>query len=152
MADLTRDRPLRGNDDLWRMREWVLDNSTAQTIYKGQPMMLDANVDTVYARGFIGATTPATGDAILGIAASGATVATTDNETDNKLTIITSGLVGFQTASFTNADTGKTIYFSDSQVLTTTSASNLIIGKLSHVEDGYAYIMVNPDGVPQISA
>lgn len=152
MADLTADRPLRFRYSGHRRQTWVLDNSTAQTIYKGQPMMLDASEDTEYARGFIGATTPATGDGILGIAASGATVATGDNETDNEIEIIFHGEVGFLDATFTDADVGKILYFSDSATLTTTAGTNLIIGRLSRVTDGYAYVMINPLGVPQISA
>ena len=51
MADLTANAPLR----IWpgsqtATEKWVLDNSVAMTVYKGQPMILDISVDTVAMR------------------------------------------------------------------------------------------------------
>lgn len=147
MTDLARNAPLRFRLTKKVQRDkWVLDNSAAQTIYVGAPMMLDMNVDTVYARVYDSNVTAAADDVFLGIASEAITVATTDTETDNEIEIITRGEVGFQSAVFTDADVGKTVYFSDSGTLTATAGSNLAIGTLARVVDGYAYININPDG------
>lgn len=151
MADLTAAAPLRfHNLEQCHIRKWVLDNSTAQSIYRGQPMILDINVDTVYARGFVDATTVAADDIFLGIALENATVATTDTETDNKIQILMHGLVGFKSSVYTDADVGDTVYMSDSATLSATAGDNPEIGKLVYVEDGYAYVMINPTGGPTI--
>ena len=142
MADLTNDAYLR----IWgevESEKWVLDNSTAQTIYKGQPLIIDQDVDTVYLRGFVDATVVAPTDIFIGIAAEGATVATTDNETDNEITLYRDGtIVGFQSAVFTDADVGDTVYMSDSGTLSATAADNPEIGKLHRVQDGFAYVQI----------
>ena len=86
MADLTADAYLK----IWgeaTTDKWVLDNSAAQTIYKGQPMIIDVSADTVYIRGFVDATVVASTDIFIGIAAEGATVATADTETDNDIIV-----------------------------------------------------------------
>lgn len=122
---------------------WVLDNSVAQTIYKGQPMILDKSADTVYARGWLAATTLVTAtDVRLGIAAEGAVVLTADTETDNEITIYTAGEVGLQAGALTDADVGTTITMSDSGTLSTDAeaADKLYLGVLKRVEDGYAFI------------
>jgi len=152
MADLTRDAPLRFRyPNLLKKERWVLDNSTAQTIYKGQPIMLDMDVDTVYGRGFTSSVTIASGDVFLGIAAEGATVATSDTETDNEIEIITGGEVGFRNSfGFTDADVGKAVYFSDSGTLTTTSTGNLSVGRITRVENGYVFVQINPGGYPTV--
>ena len=77
MADLTANATLR----IWGnafTEKWVLDNSAAQTIYTGHPMIMDLSEDTVYARGFLDATVVDAADIFLGIAAEPKTVATTD--------------------------------------------------------------------------
>ena len=142
MADLTADAPLR----FWgeaKSEKWVLDNSTAQTVYKGQPMIIDQSADTVYLRGFVDATTVAATDIFVGIAVEGATVATTDTETDNKISVYTwPTILGFKSAVYTDADVGDTVYMSDSGTLSATAADNPQIGKLHRVEDGYAYVQI----------
>lgn len=95
MADLTANAYLKIQGEAHTER-WVLDNSAAQTIYKGQPMIIDQSEDTVYPRGFVDATTVAATDIFIGIAAEGATVATSDTETDNEIDIyIEPTVVGF---------------------------------------------------------
>lgn len=151
MADLTANASVRFRYPQLAKREvWTLDNSTAQTIYKGQPMILDVSVDTVYARGYVDATAVAIADVFLGIAASGAAIATTDAEGDVEIEIIISGEVGFKSTVFTDADVGKTVYMSDSGTLSVTSLANPQIGKLVRVADGYAYVQINPTGGPTI--
>ena len=140
MADLTRDAPLRFLGEP-KSEKWVLDNSAAQTIYKGHPMIMDLGEDTVYPRGFLDATVVAATDIFIGIAAEGATVATTDTETDNEIEIyVEPTIVGFKSSVYTDADVGDTVYMSDSGTLSSTAADNPQIGKLHRVKDGYAYV------------
>jgi hypothetical protein len=140
MTDLTKAAPLRFMTEI-QTEEWVLDNSAAQSIYKGQPMILDLSDDTVYLRGFVDATVVAATDVFIGIAAENATVLTTDTETDNKIKVVVGPtIVGFKSTVFDNADCGKTVYMSDSAVLSETAADNPQIGKLHKVEDGYAFV------------
>lgn len=141
MADLTRDAPLRFWNQEVYTEKWVLDNSSAQTIYKGQPMILDITTDTVYLIGFVDATVVAADDIFIGIAAEGATVATADTETDNELEVyVEPTIVGFKSSVFTDADVGDTVYMSDSSTLSATAADNPVLGKLHRVKDGYAYV------------
>jgi len=77
-------------------------------------------------------------------------VATTDTETDNEIEIYTwPSIVGFQSAVFTDADVGDTVYMSDSGTLSATPDDNPQIGKLHRVVDGYAYVQIVS---PQICA
>lgn len=145
MADLTANAPLR----FWgetTSEKWVLDNATAQTVYKGGPMILDISADTVYARIFIDSLTVAADDIFLGIAAEPKVVATTDTETDNEIEIyIQPTVVGFKSAVYTDADVGDTVYMSDSGTLSATAGDNPMLGKLQRVIDGYAYVqLVSP--------
>jgi len=141
MADLTKDAPLRFWNQEVYTEKWVLDNSSAQTVYKGQPMIIDQSEDTVYPRGFVDATTVAATDIFVGIAAGGATVATTDTEIDNEIEVyVEPTIVGFKSSVFTDADVGDTVYMSDSGTLSATAADNSQIGKLHRVKDGYAYV------------
>lgn len=143
MADLTADAYIR----IWgeaTIQEWVLDNSAAQTIYKGQPLLLDISEDTVYLRGFVDATVVAADDIFVGIAAEGAAVATTDTETDNKIKVyVEPTIVGFPGSVFTDADVGDTMYMSDSATLSASAADNPEIGKLVRVEGGYQYVRLS---------
>ena len=143
MADLTKDAYLK----IWgeaTTDKWVLDNSAAQTIYKGQPMIMDLSEDTVYIRGFVDATVVAATDIFIGIAAEGATVATADTETDNVITVyMEPTIVGFPGAVFTDADVGDTIYMSDSATLSATAGDNPMLGKLVRVKDGFQYVRLS---------
>lgn len=150
MADLTADAALR----IWgeaHTDKWVLDNSAAQTIYKGQPMIIDQSEDTVYLRGFVDATVVAPTDIFVGIAAEGASVATADTETDNEIEIyVWPTIVGFKDSSLTDADVGDTVYMSDSDTLdVSTAADNPEIGTLFRVVGGYAYVRLD---TPKICA
>lgn len=141
MADLTADAPLR----LWQSRgvkeKWTLDNSAAQTIYKGHPMIIDTSEDTLFLRGFVDATVVAATDIFIGIAVEGAVVATTDTEADNEIELyVDDSIVGFKSTVFTDADAGDTVYMSDSDTLSATAADNPELGKLHRVVDGYAYV------------
>lgn len=142
MADLTMDAPLRFLGEP-TSEKWVLDNSAAQTIYKGQPMILDISEDTVYLRGFVDATVVAADDIFIGIAAEGKAVATADTETDNEIEVYTyPTIIGFKSAVYTDADVGDTVYMSDSKTLSATAADNPEIGKLHRVLNGYAFVQL----------
>jgi len=145
MADLTADAALRfWNDKLVASEKWVLDNSAAQTIYRGQPMIMDLSADTVYPRGFVDATVVDAADIFIGIAAEGKVVATTDTETDNEIEIYTyPTIIGFKSSVYTDADVGDTVYMSDSGTLSATAADNPMLGKLHRVVDGYAYVQLS---------
>ena len=142
MADLTANAPLR----IWgeaTSEKWVLDNSAAQTIYKGHPMIIDIGTDTVYIRGFLDGTTVVATDIFIGIAVEPKTVATTDTETDNEIEVyIQPTIVGFKSAVYTDADVGDTVYMSDSATLSATAGDNPMLGKLQRVKDGYAFVQL----------
>jgi hypothetical protein len=150
MADLTANAPLRVLGEAF-MEEWNLDNSAAQTVYKGSPMIIDQSADTLNLRAWVDATVVATTDVFVGIAAEGEiAVATTDLEADKKVKVyVWPTIVGFKSAVYTNADVGKTIYMSDSGTLSSTASQNPQIGKLHRVLDGYAFVQLT---TPQICA
>ena len=153
MADLSKSAPLRFNSNDVIVRKWILDDSAAQSVYKGSPMIIDVSEDTVYARVYVDAVTlvDAT-DYFLGIALEECDVATADTETDNSVQILMSGLVGFKNATLTDADAGKVISMADSGTIAAAAgdATHLEIGRLVYCEDGYAFVMVNPGGYPKI--
>lgn len=145
MANLSANAVIRFDSDKVRIEEWVLDNSAAQEIYVGQPLIIDASADTVYLRGWLSTTTLVTAtDIFVGIALGRVTVATADTETDNKVQAIVGGVVGFKSAVFTNADIGKAVGFSDSGTLVAVTiagaADKCPMGYLRHVENGYAFV------------
>lgn len=146
MADLTNDAYVK-IQGTFETELWGLDNSAAQTIYKGQPMILDLSEDTVLLRGFVDATVVAATDIFVGIAAEGATVATADTEADNELVVFVEGtkgtVIGFPGSVFTDADVGDTMYMSDSATLSATAADNPEIGKLIRVRDGFQYVRLS---------
>lgn len=144
MADLTANAPIRILGQEFT-EEFVLDNSAAQTIYKGQPMIIDQSEDTVYLRGFVDATVVAATDIFCGIAAEGPiAVATTDVETKNVVRCwVWPTIVGFKSTVFTDADLGDTVYMSDSGTLSATVADNPMLGKLHRVLDGFAYVQIS---------
>lgn len=142
MADLTKDAPLR----FWGKpvtEKWALDSSAAQTVYKGQPMIIDQSEDTVNLRGFVDATAVAATDIFVGIAAEGAVVETGDAETKEIEVYVEPTVVGFAGSVFTNADVGDTVYMSDSGLLSATAADNPMIGKLVRVKDGFQYVRLS---------
>jgi len=141
MADLTKDASLRFFNNQIFSETWVLDNSAAQTIYRGQPMIMDLSEDTVYPRGFLDATTVDAADIFIGIAAEGKVVATADTEADNEIEVYTEPtVIGFKSSVFTDADVGDPVYMSDSGTLSATVGDNPVLGKLHRVVDGYAYV------------
>lgn len=145
MADLTADAPLRFlNPNLVFSEKWGVDSSTAQTIYKGQPMIIDQSADTVYLTPFVDAVVVAAADIFVGIAASGFSQASGAVQGAAKLEVYTyPTIIGFKSSVFTDADVGDTVYMSDSSTLSATAADNPVIGKLHRVIDGYAYVQIS---------
>jgi len=147
MADLTANASLRIWGEAYT-EKWVVDNSVAQTIYTGGPMIMDLDVDTVYPRMFLDATVVAATDIFIGIAAEPKTVATTDTETDNEIEIyVEPTIIGFKSAVFTDADVGDLVYMSDSATLSATAADNPELGRLKRVRDGYAYVILESPSI-----
>lgn len=142
MADLTADSPLR----FWGQitsEKWALDTSAAQSVYRGQPIIIDQSEDTVYVRGFVNATTVAPTDIFIGIAMERASVGLGEPETTEIEIAVEPTIVGFPGAVFTDADVGDTVYMSDSGTLSATAADNPMIGKLTRVKDGFQYVRLS---------
>lgn len=142
MADLTANAYLKIMGEA-HTEKWKLDTSAAQTIYKGQPMILDISVDTVNVRGFVTATVVAADDIFIGIAAEDASVAVGAAETTEIEIYTYPTIVGFPGSVFTDADVGDTMYMSDSSTLSATAADNPMIGKLHRVRDGFQYVQLS---------
>lgn len=148
MADLTQDATIRFLGEA-KSEKFSLDTSGAQTIYKGQPIIIDQSVDTLNARGFVDATVVDPTDVCLGISAEGKTVLAGGAETTELEVYTYPSIVGLKSTVFTDADLGKTVYMSDSGTLSVTAADNPQLGTLFKVEDGYAYIRLT---TPQVCA
>lgn len=151
MADLSANAPLRIMGEAHTER-FHCNSSSAFSIYKGQPLIIDQNVDAAYVTPFVDATVVATTDVFMGIAAEGKSVASGASETNADSMIeayVEPTIVGFKSAVFTDADCGKTVYMSDSATLSTTASQNPQIGKLHRVLDGYAFVRLSS---PQVCA
>ncbi len=146
MADLTTDAPLRIKGEA-KSEFFTIDTAANRSIYKGQPMLIDQDVDTTNVVQFVNAVTVASTDVCVGIAAEGKTVVSGDPETTEIEVYVTPSIVGFKSTVYTNANLGATVYMSDSGTLSATNGSNPQIGKLFKVEDGYCYVLLT---APQI--
>ena len=144
MADLTGNQAIRFWGDNKHVQEIPLDSSAAQTVYAGEPLFIDQSEDTINARQYVAADTLATGDVSEGIALEKKVVALGDVEADSVIKYASYGsIVGFLMSvygTFTRADNGTAVYMSDSGTITTTSTSNLEIGVIHNVEDGFVYV------------
>lgn len=147
MAALTADAQLRICGPAYT-RKLILDTSSAQTVYKGQPLYLNQSLDAVNMIAHIDITHPeavAADDAFVGIAAEGKAVAasaTEDAKTAGVEAYVEPTIVGFKSAVFTNASIGLGVYMPDSATLAgvASAADCPYIGILQFVEDGYAYV------------
>jgi hypothetical protein len=148
MADATSNQPLRFAGPVYT-EKFILDTSGAQTTYKGIPMVIDANVDTVYAHTQAGLTL-VDGDVFLGIAAESVTVASGATENTFVECYVEPTIVGFKSAVFTEADLGKPVYMSDTSTLTASNGTYSRIGKLWRVKDGYAYVYLSTPAVVDV--
>ncbi len=146
MADLTANAPLRFMGEVVT-EKFTLDTSAAQTLYVGQPMIIDQSEDTLNPRGFVDATVVAPADVFVGILAEAASVGAGDTENTKVEIYVGPTIVGFKSTVFDDADIGKTVYMSDSATLSETPGDNPQIGKLRRVLNGYAFVELT---APQI--
>lgn len=143
MADLTADAPLRFWGENVETELWGIDSSTAQTIYKGQPVIIDIGTDTLFGTPYVDGITVVATDIFLGVAAEGFTQLSGATQGAEKILLYVNGtILGFKSAVFTDADVGDPVYKSDSDVLSGTAADNPPLGKLHRVLDGYAYVQL----------
>jgi hypothetical protein len=138
MANLTADASLRVLGEAYT-HKFVMDTSGAQTIYKGAPAVIDANVDAVHVH-TAASLTLVDGDVCVGIGAEQKTVAAGDPETTLVELYTWPTILGFKSAVFTDADLGKAVYMSDTATLTASNGAYPEIGKLYKVQDGYAFV------------
>jgi hypothetical protein len=145
MTDLSHDAYLKILGEA-HCELWALDTSAAQTLYNGQPMIIDQSEDTVNLRGFVTATVVATTDVFIGIARlgeDGFAVPSGGVEANYRIQVYTwPTIIGFKSSVWTNADLGRTVYMSDSATLSATASQNPQIGKLHRVEDGYCWVQL----------
>ena len=120
----------------------LLDTSSAQVIYRGMPMIIDASVDTVNIVKADGVTA-VDGDVFMGIAAENKSVEASAAETTELECLVGPTVVGFKSSALTKADTGKPVYMSDSGTLTASNGAYPRIGKLFDVLDGYCYVTLD---------
>jgi len=141
MANLTADAPLRILGEGYT-EKWIMDTSGAQTLYKGAPAVLDANVDTVYVHTSAGLTL-VDGDVFVGIAAEQKTVAAGAVENTYVELYTWPTILGFKSTALTNADAGKPVWMSDTGTLTASGGAYPRIGNLYVVKDGFAFVRLD---------
>ena len=146
MAAATYDQPLRVFGPAYT-RKLILDSSAAQTVYKGEALIIDQSADTVNVTPCHDATHPvvAPTDAFVGIAAEGKSIALGTAETFEAAGIeayVEPTVLGFKSAVFTNASIGLGVYMTDSTTLVGVAgvADVPYIGILQFVADGYAFV------------
>lgn len=119
---------------------WTLDTSSSYEVYVGSPMWIDASEDTLLPSIFDSGVTSAAGDCFLGFAMERATIVAAATE-DTKIKITSSPcIVGLPAGSITDANIGDKIYMSDSGTFTATASTNLAVGFLHRVVDGYLFL------------
>lgn len=139
---MSADVPLRFFGEPTSIR-WVLDNSGAFTIYKGEAGVLDQTGDTSYPVAQKGITVAAT-DICIGIAAAQLEVKTTDREVDNVMEFYTwPTIIGFKSTVFALTDLEAAVYQDDEGALTATAADNPELGTVFWVDGGYVYVRLN---------
>lgn len=146
MANLTANAPLRFLGEV-KIEQFHVDSAAARTIYKGEPVIINASLDTV---NVVSQAVEALvdNDVFVGIAAEKFTNASGDSESGPSSminVIVGPSIVGFKSAVFTEADLGKAVYMSDTGTLSDTNGAYAQIGTLHRVLDGYAYVeLVTP--------
>ena len=149
MADLTADADIRLKGE-GKTERFVMDTSAAQTIYKGQPVMIDQTTDTIYVVGYVDGIDVAPTDVFMGIAAEKKSVTLAATEVTEIDCYVWPSIVGFKSTVFTlTSKLGATIYMSDSGTLSVTAADNVQIGTLFKIDDGYCYVKLS---APQVCA
>jgi hypothetical protein len=147
MTDLTVDAPIRLKGEAYT-EFFTIDTAANRTIYKGQPVMIDQDVDATNIVQYVDSVHCVATDIGIGIAAEGKTVVSGDPETTQIEVYVAPTIIGFKSAVFTtNVSLGSTICFSDSGTLSLTETDNVRVGKLFKVEDGYCYVQLT---TPQV--
>jgi hypothetical protein len=151
-GDLTLDANLRFKGPVYT-EQFIIDTTATVKVYRGQPMLIDQNVDTDHVVAFNdAAVTVAATDVCVGIACEPHSVTAGDPETTVVNVYTWPTIVGFKmatTTTYTNEDLGKNMYFSGSGLLSQTATGNAFVGTCFTVEDGYMYIKLS---TPQICA
>lgn len=148
MANLSADAPLRLLGEP-KTERFHVDSAAARKIYKGEPVIINASVDTVNVVSQA-VEALADGDIFVGIASGRFANALGDSETgpDSWVEVYTNGsIVGFKSAVFTEADLGKTVYMSDTGTLSATNGTYAKIGKLHRVLDGFAFVEIESPAI-----
>lgn len=143
MADLTQDAPIRILGEA-KTERFTIDTAAARTFYKGQPAMVDQDVDaTGNVVQFVDAVAVAITDVFVGIAAEGKSVLIGASESTEIECYVEPTIVGFKSTAFSaNDDLGKSVLMSDSGTLSETTLENVRIGKVTAVRDGYVYVQL----------
>ena len=143
MADLTADQDIRILGKAYTER-FLLETTGAQTVYRGQPIMIDQTLDaTGPVLAWVDANV-AVDDVFMGIAVAGVSVGAGDPETTEVECYVGPTIVGFpnNVPLVDGLDVGKLVYKSDSKLLTLTATVNPELGYLWCVRDGYAYVLL----------
>lgn len=138
MTDLTANAPIRFKGRLVT-EKFLMDTSSAQSSFKGAPMILDASVDTVNVVTAAGVTA-LDDDTFMGIAMETVAVLIAAAEKTRVECAVEPSIIGFKSTALTMADAGKPVYMSDTDTLTVSNGAYPRIGKLVQVLDGYCYI------------
>jgi hypothetical protein len=162
MTELSADASLRIWGEAYT-EKFHCDSAAAQTIYKGAGLVIDANVDTIYAH-TANSLTLVDGDVFLGIAVEKKVVAAGASETDADSWVeayVGPTIVGFKSTVFTNVDLGKQVGMSDTGTLIAygtgvrnpagTGGAYPRIGWLRRVEDGYAFVQLDTPWVIDVT-
>lgn len=147
MGAVTKDQPLR----VWGTaytRKMILDTSAAQTVYKGEALIIDQSADGVNVTPCHDITHPvvAATDVFMGIAAEGKAVAISaleDFEHAGIEAYVEPTVLGFlNNTSLTNASAGLGAYLqnADHVDLVADVADIPYIGIIQFVADGYVFI------------
>ena len=124
------------------------DSSAAQEIFKGSPLIIDQSADTANVRIFDSNVTLVATDVFVGISTGALSVALGDLESGKRAGFYTKNtIVGFRSTVFSAGDEGKAVYMSDSAVLTASAATNLHIGKVHKIIDGYVYVELDAPSI-----
>jgi len=142
MSALTKDRSLRIKGEA-KTERFFMDTSAAWHAYKGQPMVIDINVDGVLAVPYH-TVALADNDIFLGIAVEEKLVVSGAAETTDIEVYVWPSIVGFPdpTPIFSNNDLGGVVYL-DGDTLAVANGTYPRIGTLYKVEDGYAYVRID---------
>ena len=141
MTNLTQDAALAIKGEA-STEKFLMDTSSAQTIYKGCPVMIDQSIDTTHVV-TAASVTVVSGDVFMGIAAEGKVVAAADPETTLVELYVGPTIVGFKSTVFTDTDLGKAVHMSDTGTLSASSGAYNKIGKLFRVQDGFAFVLLD---------